>query len=61
MVTDPVCFALVDDDGARHTSNYKNKMYYFCTNYCKKKFDENPKKYSRTACDINIAPGGASC
>jgi len=61
MATDPVCFAIVDDDGARFTSTYKNKMYYFCTNYCKKKFDENPKKYSQTACDLNIEPGGASC
>jgi YHS domain-containing protein len=61
MATDPVCYAIVDDDGACFTSTYKNQMYYFCTNYCKKKFDENPKKYSRTTCDINIEPGGASC
>jgi Cu+-exporting ATPase len=61
MATDPVCFTIVDDDSAHFTSTYKNKMYYFCTNYCKKKFDEDPKKYSRTACDINIEPGGASC
>jgi YHS domain-containing protein len=61
MATDPVCFAIVDDDSARFTSTYKNQMYYFCTNYCKMKFDENPKKYSRTACDFNIEPGGASC
>ena len=61
MATDPVCYAIVDDDDARFTSTYKTHIYYFCTNYCKKKFDENPKKYSRTACDINIEPGGASC
>jgi Cu+-exporting ATPase len=61
MATDPVCFAIIDDDSARFTSTYKNQMYYFCTNYCKKKFDENPKKYSRTAYDLNIEPGGASC
>jgi YHS domain-containing protein len=61
MPTDPVSFAIVDDDDARFTSTYKNKKYYFCTNFCKKKFGENPQKYSRTACDLNIEPGGASC
>jgi YHS domain-containing protein len=60
MATDPVCFAIVDDDSARFTSTYKNQKYYFCTKYCKMKSDENPKKYSRTACDLNIEPGGAS-
>jgi YHS domain-containing protein len=43
MAIDPVCFAIVDDDSARFTSTYKNRMYYFCTTYCKMKFDENPK------------------
>jgi YHS domain-containing protein len=61
MATDPVCFAIVDDDSARFTSTCKNQMYYFCTNYGKMKFDENPKKYSRTACDLNIELGGALC
>jgi YHS domain-containing protein len=61
MATDPVCFAIVDEDEARYTSAYKNRTYFFCTNYCKKKFDENPQKYSKTACDLTIEPGGASC
>jgi Cu+-exporting ATPase len=61
MATDPVCFAIVDDDDARFTSTYNDQEYFFCTNYCKKKFDENPKKYSRTACDLTIDSGGASC
>ena len=61
MATDPVCFAIVDDDGARFTSTYKDQKYYFCTNYCKKKFEEDPKRYSRIACDLTIEPGGASC
>jgi len=61
MATDPVCFAIVDDEDMRFTSTYKGQKYYFCTNYCKKKFDENPKKYTRIACNIDIEPGGASC
>lgn len=61
MATDPVCFALVDEDSAQFSSMYKDREYYFCTNYCKKKFDENPGKYTRISSDINIDPSGASC
>jgi YHS domain-containing protein len=61
MATDPVCFALVDDDTAEFRSTYKKREYLFCTNFCKKKFDLDPKKYTRIASDINIEPGGASC
>jgi len=61
MATDPVCFAIVDDDDTRFTSMYKDQKYCFCTNYCKKKFEENPKKFTRLACDLNIDMGGDSC
>jgi YHS domain-containing protein len=61
MATDPVCFAIVDEDSAQFRSTYKDREYYFCTNFCKKKFDENPKKYTKIPSDINIEPGGASC
>jgi Cu+-exporting ATPase len=61
MATDPVCLMIVDEDDAKFTSTYNNLTFFFCCNWCKKKFDENPKKYSRIACDLNIEPGGASC
>jgi xanthine dehydrogenase accessory factor len=60
MVTDPVCFAVIDDD-AQFTSTLNDQKYYFCSRYCKKKFDENPRKYSRISCELNIDPGGTSC
>jgi YHS domain-containing protein len=61
MATDPVCFAIVNDDDALFTSIYKGQKYHFCRNYCKKKFDENPQRYSRIPSDVNIGPSGASC
>jgi YHS domain-containing protein len=61
MATDPVCFAIIDEDTAQFRSTYKDREYYFCTNFCKKKFEENPKRYTRIASDLNIEPGGASC
>ncbi|MDD3135889.1 MAG: YHS domain-containing protein [Methanoregula sp.] len=61
MATDPVCFAIVDEDTARFRSTYNEREYLFCTNFCKKKFDENPKKYTRVVTDLTIDPSGASC
>ncbi|MEN6442348.1 MAG: YHS domain-containing protein [Methanoregula sp.] len=60
MATDTVCFAIVDEETARFKSTYQDHDYYFCCNYCKKQFDENPKRYTRLACDMNIDLG-SSC
>jgi YHS domain-containing protein len=43
-VVDVVCKMKVDKN-VTDTSMYQGKMYYFCSPYCKKKFDENPEKY----------------
>ncbi len=54
MATDPVCLAIVDEDGAQFTSEYKNQKYYFCCNYCRKQFEENPKRHTRIAHDVCV-------
>jgi YHS domain-containing protein len=54
MATDPVCLAIVDEDDAQFMSEYKNQEYYFCCNYCRKRFEENPKRYTRIAHDICV-------
>jgi Cu+-exporting ATPase len=54
MATDPVCLMIVDEDEAKFTSMYKEHTYYFCCNWCKKKFEENPRRYSRLANDISV-------
>jgi P-type Cu+ transporter len=54
MSTDPVCLMVVDDEDARYTSVYRNQKYYFCCNWCKNKFDENPKRYSRIYTDMSV-------
>ena len=53
MPNDPVCYTQVDDDTKFRTS-YKGKEYYFCTGFCKRKFDEEPDKYARIAGDMNL-------
>lgn len=58
MATDPVCLMIVDEDDAKFTSTYKKQKYYFCCNYCKKQFEENPKRYSRLGIDARVDLGG---
>src|SRR5262249_16629189 len=38
----PICTMAVDTN-AVNKSEYKGKTYYFCTNQCKRRFDENPE------------------
>ena len=61
MATDPVCYAIVDEDTAQFRTTYNGREYFFCTDYCKKHFLENPKRYSRLNADINIGPSETLC
>lgn len=44
-VEDPVCHMKLDERTAKFKSEHEGKTYYFCSLACKKKFEENPKKY----------------
>lgn len=44
-VKDPVCGMSVDPKSAKHKSDYKGEIYYFCNPKCKTKFDLEPQKY----------------
>jgi P-type Cu+ transporter len=43
--TDPVCGMTVDEPQAAGKSGYKGKMYYFCSQDCKSKFDSHPSDF----------------
>ena len=45
IVVDPVCGMKVDSEKAKYKAVYKGKVYYFCSLYCKKAFEENPEYY----------------
>lgn len=47
MVVDPVCQMTIDENKAAGKSEYQGKTYYFCAVSCKKKFDDDPKKYAK--------------
>ena len=43
---DPVCGMQVDDRDAAAQSEYEGETYYFCSQGCKKKFDQDPEQYA---------------
>jgi Cu+-exporting ATPase len=47
MATDPVCKMKVDESKAAGKSEYKGQTYYFCSQGCKVKFDQNPQLYAQ--------------
>lgn len=47
MTTDPVCGTNIDEQRAAGKSDYQGKTFYFCSQGCKQKFDENPQDYAK--------------
>lgn len=45
MFRDPVCGLLVHTKDVEFNSTRKNKLYYFCSQECKDKFDKKPEEY----------------
>lgn len=45
-VKDPVCGMMIDQKTAKFHSLYQDKHFYFCSESCKKQFDEKPENYS---------------
>ena len=46
---DPVCGVILTSRTTFTQSNYKGKIYYFCSNADKDAFDKNPEKYLKNA------------
>jgi len=49
MILDPVCGMSVDRKkamAARHSENYRNEAFVFCSDKCQRKFHEDPARYS---------------
>lgn len=43
--TDPVCGMTVDPETAAGKAEYEGKTYYFCSEGCRKAFEEDPERY----------------
>ena len=44
-VTDPVCGMTFDSSQAEAQTTYQGQAYFFCSQECRKIFDENPEQY----------------
>ena len=44
-VKDPVCNMDVSDTKKAPSEEYKGKVYYFCSEHCKKSFKKDPASY----------------
>lgn len=44
-VIDPVCGMELDSSQAEAQSQYEGQAYYFCSEECKRLFDEHPTEY----------------
>lgn len=49
MTTDPVCGMKIDEKNAQAQSQYGGKTYSFCSEDCRRKFDEKPEQYAKSA------------
>ena len=43
---DPVCGMEIDTKDAAGQSEFEGRTYYFCTEECKTKFDQNPAQFA---------------
>lgn len=46
MERDPVCGMQVDPQQSAYTSDYQGQTYYFCSERCKRQFDQDPALYA---------------
>lgn len=49
MAKDPVCNMEVDERDAEYTSQYGGKIFYFCSERCREKFEDHPEQYAVAA------------
>jgi YHS domain-containing protein len=45
MAIDPVCGMEINEDSAKAQTQFAGKKYYFCSEDCRKKFEEHPDEY----------------
>ncbi|HEY5611796.1 MAG TPA: heavy metal translocating P-type ATPase, partial [Thermoanaerobaculia bacterium] len=65
--TDPVCGMHVDPEKAAGSSTFDGQTVFFCSNFCKKQFDQNPAAFVKRAaasvkdpvCGMRVDPATA--
>ena len=47
MAIDPVCGMEVDEKTAPARTQHQGRTYYFCSDECRQKFQDNPDRYTK--------------
>ena len=49
VVRDPVCGMEINLENAEERSEYEGEIFYFCSDLCRNRFDEDPGSFVRRA------------
>jgi YHS domain-containing protein len=49
MTRDPVCGMKIDEKQSEFETKFAGKQYFFCSEECRKEFEDNPGAYLETA------------
>jgi YHS domain-containing protein len=49
MTTDPVCGMKVNEANTEFQSRFAGKKYFFCSDECRKEFEDRPEEYVQIA------------
>ena len=49
MTIDPVCGIEVDEKNSEFQAQFAGKKYFFCSDECRKEFEQQPNEYIETA------------
>jgi YHS domain-containing protein len=58
MHTDPVCGMQVDDQKSTAKSQFQGTNFHFCSDECKRKFDQQPQQYASKSSRAGGGQGG---
>jgi copper-(or silver)-translocating P-type ATPase len=60
QVKDPVCGMAVDPESAQHRHQHDGQIYFFCSQHCLHKFQDDPRAYMGTAGASHEKAGSAA-
>jgi YHS domain-containing protein len=49
MTTDPVCETQLDERDAEFQTQFAGKKYFFCSEECRREFEDRPEEYLEIA------------
>jgi len=49
MTLDPVCGLPIDERDPEYQTMFAGRKYFFCSDECRKEFEERPEEYVETA------------